>query len=303
MVKDDIWGSLWSVFGVPHLDKGDEEMIPLRKQQQMVNQVRYERLFVTPEMAAEWLRANPTNRPIRKQRVAELVDAIRSGRWHENGQGIIFSKSGRMLNGQHRCLAICSSGIGVWMLVTNGVDDAAMPSIDDGAPRTLADVLVMEGWDPWNSRTGSTAVRYAIALETGKNKLNISIENEIGREFVFSNPEIMSSVEMLQKLPRKPTPMPHSLGAFLHYEMGKLDRDAADDFIRKLWTGENLASGDVVLQLRNSLLGRQLQGGRRKDVESSATAAIRVWNSIRRGKPIRHINNAFRMDGALPRPE
>lgn len=265
--------------------------------------LRYERVMVTPDIAAEFLRSNSTNRPLRRKKVDQYARAMTDGQWQETGQPIIFSKSGRMIDGQHRCAAVMKAGVTVAMTIVRGVADAAFTAIDDSAPRTLADILAIEGWAPWEARSGATAARYALAYQHGSRKLNLSFANAVARDFVFNHPDLMTSVELLAKLPRKPSPTPHSLGAFLHFEMAKLDRDAADRFIRQLWTGENLGPDDIVLQLRNRLLARLLGTKKGAELETIAEAVIRVWNSYRRGKPIKHINNAFRHDSNAVRIE
>jgi hypothetical protein len=90
--------------------------------------------------------------------------------------------------------------------------------------------------------------------------------------------------------------VPHSLGAFLHFIFARIDREAADDFIHKLWTGENAGTAeDIRLQLRNELIARTLKKGMR-NLDLLSVAIIRVWNSIRSGQAIT-IKKAFRTDG------
>ena len=90
------------------------------------------RQTVTPAMADEWLKANRSNRRVQSKSVKRIRDAIVSGRWKYNGQPVIFSKSWRLLDGQHRLLAVVASGIAVEMMVETGVDDEAMVTIDTG---------------------------------------------------------------------------------------------------------------------------------------------------------------------------
>lgn len=88
------------------------------------------RVLVTPEMAAEWLRANRGNRRPRSRAVDRITQDIKRGRWIYNGQSIVFSKTWRLLDGQHRLMAIAAAGIAVESAVETGVDDAAMDRID-----------------------------------------------------------------------------------------------------------------------------------------------------------------------------
>ena len=54
---------------------------------------------VTPEMAARWLADNPHNRAIRKERVDELCEKIRSGKWKPSPPIEVFD-TGRLWQGK-----------------------------------------------------------------------------------------------------------------------------------------------------------------------------------------------------------
>lgn len=88
------------------------------------------RVLVTPEMAAEWLHANRGNRRPRGRAIDRITQDIKRGRWIYNGQSIVFSKTWRLLDGQHRLMAIAAAGVAVEAAVETGVDDAAMDRID-----------------------------------------------------------------------------------------------------------------------------------------------------------------------------
>lgn len=99
---------------------------------------------ITPEIASELLSLNVDNRPIRKKQVKKLSKAITNGEWRFTHQGVAVSKTMRLLDGQHRLLAIVDAGVGVDMLVTTGLDDSAFLSIDQHAKRTVADATGLD---------------------------------------------------------------------------------------------------------------------------------------------------------------
>jgi len=98
---------------------------------------------ITPEESAILLEGNTGNRPVRATRVNMLAEAISRGEWMLTHQGIAISDNGRILDGQHRLLAIVKSGIPVRLAVTTGVDEAAFSAIDVHDKRTNADALQM----------------------------------------------------------------------------------------------------------------------------------------------------------------
>jgi hypothetical protein len=99
--------------------------------------------WVTPEMAAEWLKRNTRNRAINTGFVSFLADEIRSGRWRSTHQGIAFGADGTLFDGQHRLHAIVKSGVSVGMRVTFGLLAEALDAIDTGKARTAAHVLTI----------------------------------------------------------------------------------------------------------------------------------------------------------------
>lgn len=98
-----------------------------------------EALTITPEVA-EWLIEQKweSNRDLQQATVDRYVRILKHGQWKMTGQGIIVSKSGKMIDGQHRCWAIFDSGITADMMVTFGIDEDASRDIDCGAVRSLA---------------------------------------------------------------------------------------------------------------------------------------------------------------------
>lgn len=99
-------------------------------------------ITITPELAREYLAKNiDKNRPIRKAVVHAYAEQMKRGEWKITPQGISFDQKGRLIDGQHRLMAIIESGAKVPMYVTTGVPVDRMLMIDCGAKRTTADIL------------------------------------------------------------------------------------------------------------------------------------------------------------------
>lgn len=99
--------------------------------------------MVTPLLAREWLRANVDNRPLRPGVVEGFHIAFGRGEWKETHQGIAFSRSGRLLDGQHRLTFISQlpEGTKVPVNVTIDLEEEVFDAIDQGFRRTASDVL------------------------------------------------------------------------------------------------------------------------------------------------------------------
>jgi len=88
-----------------------------------------------------------------------------SGNWRVTHQGIAFSSSGVLLDGQHRLHAIIETDMPIKMWVYRDMADDAMPHIDRNAPRTDANALQLAG-----HRCSNTHVAIArMILEMGGN--------------------------------------------------------------------------------------------------------------------------------------
>lgn len=124
---------------------------------------------VTPDLAKSWLELNTKNRKLDRRNVAHLRDAIVQGEWYMNGEAIIFSDAGRLLNGQHRLWAIVMSGVGVDVLVVRGVNAESFRTLDSGRVRRAGEVLAMDGEK--NSNKIAAAVQALLAFVDAEGRL------------------------------------------------------------------------------------------------------------------------------------
>lgn len=96
--------------------------------------------YVTPLIARRYLMKRPeVQRKLRPHRVAQYARDMRQGRWGLTHQGIAFSSTGHLVDGQHRLAAIIESGVSVDMLVTRGVAGEAFVGMDRGMLRSAYD--------------------------------------------------------------------------------------------------------------------------------------------------------------------
>lgn len=97
---------------------------------------------VTPELAAAWLNLyNHGNRKMRRSHVKRMALLMENDEFSTTPQGIIFGLSGTLLDGQHRLQAIVETGITQSLLVIRHVDDSLFTKVDQGAKRSMVDLL------------------------------------------------------------------------------------------------------------------------------------------------------------------
>jgi len=102
---------------------------------------------VTSEIAKKMLEKNKENRAVNKARVTQYSKAMQEGRWIENGQPVILSSDGFLVDGQHRLNAIIKADATIEMLVvtlkgTDGKGELTARNIpiDIGQSRTVANI-------------------------------------------------------------------------------------------------------------------------------------------------------------------
>ena len=99
--------------------------------------MKYE--IITPSKAKEYLAYNICNyRNVDHYRVNTYANDMLSGAWQDNGESIKFGVDGKLLDGQHRLLAIVKAGVPIGMYVCRGV---SADIFDIGKNRTPAQIL------------------------------------------------------------------------------------------------------------------------------------------------------------------
>jgi hypothetical protein len=239
----------------------------------MKPKMNVEIVTITPELAASWLKLNVRNRPITKANITFLVAEMLSGRFQFNGGTIVFDEHGRLMDGQHRLMACIQSGVPFDALVVRGVPEAAFSTIDQGQKRIAGDIV------------GGTSSKSVAAVLKGvhqylsgailKSRPRTSLV-EIER-FHLLHPGVRESFNFC--LPAKRVAR-HSAIASMHYLFSHIDRDAADEFVTRLATGENLQKGSPLYTLRERLLNvTTAKGSLRADYV--VIFLIKAWNAHR----------------------
>lgn len=108
--------------------------------------ITHSTVTVTPEQAAKWLDRNVANRTVRPSRVKEYAAAMQEGRWLYTADPIRFDEDGRLIDGQHRLMALVRADLPVDMHVVRGLSRDAQDAVDTGAARTASDQLKVRGF-------------------------------------------------------------------------------------------------------------------------------------------------------------
>jgi hypothetical protein len=239
---------------------------------------------LTPAMAEALLAANiDNNRGIRDSRVAALVRDMLSGRFCLNGETIKVSVTGRLLDGQHRCMAVLQSGVTIQAILVEGLPEATLGTIDMGQRRSVAQSLKMRG-EP--QPTAIAAIARRILMWDAGVRTNASgsqflaTEREI-TDFIERTPAVRHCVDVSRRAASYVCAPTATIG-LAYFLCSRVDAgDASTFFIDQLTDGLGLHAGDPAKALRD----RFAVGSRRGRVaEADALGyTLRAWNAYRRG--------------------
>ena len=98
-------------------------------------------MTVTPEHAEKWLEMNIGNRRIRPSHVKHRAGEMQKGRWMLSPEPIVFSRQGRLLDGQHRLNAVLMSGCTIEASIALVQNENVFRVLDQGINRTNSDIL------------------------------------------------------------------------------------------------------------------------------------------------------------------
>jgi len=156
---------------------------------------------ITPDLAAQYLETNTGNRKIKRSAVASYARAMKRGLWELNGEAIVFDADGKLMNGQNRLNACIQAQVPFDTWVTRGVRRTAMPTLDSGVNRSVADFLSIQG-QKMATRMAAGA-RLLMQMSAQTNKMNSKLSNAEVVEFISRHPKLEAAAlrtELMTKM-------------------------------------------------------------------------------------------------------
>lgn len=192
---------------------------------------------ITPELAKIILdENNKDNRPINKAHVKMLTSAFKHNEWMLNGETIIFSESGRLLDGQHRLTACLQSGKSFKTIVVKGMkDEDVFGTIDVGKQRKVTDLMSLQGLPkaPLFSAIAKQHKAWIDTKESERNRFTLAPRQYTERSIALHAREhkeiVFPAFEVTQKLGRKSAAIGFSALLILDTAM-----DDGEDFFAEL---------------------------------------------------------------------
>jgi hypothetical protein len=208
------------------------------------------------DLVESLLAANTRNRTPKQSSILVYADEMQNGNWRLTNQGIGLSKTGVLLDGQNRLLAMRMAGYPhVPFLLVTGLDEDSANYIDIGSKRSTADLLKLV----FNvTLAGRLAAAISCCLKVRKGSWAQKFTpSELIQGYHDFGKEIyeICHVEGAQKLP---APVISALAEVVrqHGAVAKVSK-----FTEQILKGELLQAGDPALTLRNWLAAQAKTGG------------------------------------------
>lgn len=225
--------------------------------------------LVTAEMAESILRTNTRNRLPRPSLVEFLAREMIYGRFLYNGESIIISKTNVLLDGQHRLMAIVSSGIACYLNIERGIDDEVMHTIDTGSARVAADVFEMNGI-PNSKRVASTTRlimdEFGTSPIAGREGIKAAGKVKISSgeilDFYTAHSDIIDSmtdfIGHLYNTAIKLIPPSQGTAYFYLLAQGRDGDTITRSFMRELYTGLQEGKSNLAISLHKKLINDKM---------------------------------------------
>lgn len=270
-----------------------------------------EYVFVTPEMAVEWLAVNiDRNRNMRKSRINGYVRDIQGDRWVITGEAIKFDTAGHLIDGQNRCQAIVAAAKGAWVLVVRGISEDALVVLDSGSARNTGDMLVITGLaDRADAKDVGAIARLYSAFQAGDVKHAAShiggssglTKSEMA-DAVLSIPNIEFAARHARGMYRY-LRLPVSALGVAYLEFSNLDVDDTAEFFNRIRDGVQNGPGDPFLTLTRRVSNDLQSGASRRILPGQALFYLfRTWNAFREREALVKLQVGSPQAGFTPIP-
>lgn len=263
------------------------------------------RMEITPEAATNLLQFNTANRHLTQSTVDRYADMMRQGLWHYDASPIRFSRTNKLLDGQHRLWAVVESGTTQEFLVVTGLPDESFITMDTGKSRNFADILSIEFPDLATSFTHAAAATNLItkwqAGTRGKNLRSShgNLGSQTNLEFFRENQEaILLTARRSRSVASGIPNLTSTVVALMIWVFDEIDADDSEFFFQRLADGVGLEEGSPILALRNFFFKWKERNRTSIPTEFAIAIIIKAWNAYRRGDTAKILN--WRAGGASP---
>jgi hypothetical protein len=233
----------------------------------------------------EWaLARNSHNRKLSMKVVRQYAAMMQEGKWMFTNNGIAFTKSGYLADGQHRLAAIQYAGFPeVAMNVTFGIENDAQMVIDRNKIRSAADGVSLTTNIIITKSQGGSLV-WLWSIENGKRAVARNLDpfeyRAMAEKYYDAIVEVQNAANLRGLSSTFFAPL---IYLYAHGE----NLTTIRDFVNGISTGEGLSRGDPRLKYRNEFVvssGLTGKGGRARD--DAFVAAAQLFMAYAEGRTV-----------------
>jgi hypothetical protein len=156
--------------------------------------------IITPELAKKYLETNLENqRNISHGYLSTLRRQVKLEQWQLTGQPIIFDSNGKLIDGQHRLMALIYENKTVPFLVVRGAPPRSFMVIDTGKSRTKGNILAIKKVPNYNAVAASVLgvlnYRRALTIVSKHGENNEKTRHGSFAQLTMTSTEIVNEYE------------------------------------------------------------------------------------------------------------
>lgn len=245
-------------------------------------------VHVGPDAAEQLLAlSNEQNRPLSANHVRRLGSSFVDEDYALTGDTIKFSKSGRMLDGQHRMRSCVNRKRAILTHMVFGLDEDVFDVIDQGKKRTAADILALAGVEQY--ALVAAAVAWVVRLQsagTGAATMDGGAELSPRQIRRLATGEMARITDHAAHaiLISKAFKHPPSMIAAILYLIGKRKKALAEEFVQEWVNGAKIGRNEAFNVLSQRLLAVAHQSGGHINRMVRAAFVVQTFNHWNAGE-------------------
>lgn len=230
------------------------------------------------------LERNTCNRTLRENHVRNLASDMVLGLWREEtGESIKFSKSGQLIDGQHRLHAVVRAQKSIRFMVVVGLSPNVMDVIDTGIKRNASDVLYLKGVK--NASVAAAIIKSFLSDQLKASQSNVGISNRTIENEYLSDSVFWDNVsEQSAKWYRQCRAISTTLFGYCFACVLRKGKNStkAITFFTGLSTGKDCA--EIIIDLRNKMMNNQLSDKGKFTAQYKINLIRMYWNAYVKGR-------------------
>jgi hypothetical protein len=253
--------------------------------------LEFKKELITPSRAKELLEANINNRRVKIDVVNRYANDILAGRWKEDtGEVIKISKSGIILDGQHRLYAISKANTAIYLHIVYCVEDSVSDVLDTGSRRNASDVFKLNGIANDGSIPGIIQFYNMVKAERfGWHKHTTLSNAEILSKY-YENEALWQEIFRAAQRWYKAFAgiSTRSIIGGFYCRFREIDPELAEQFMNELCTGIN-TSNDTIRLLKDKLIKDKISN-KKLSTTLKMIFIIKTWNCFIQGIELKRLS-------------